>query len=89
MTTATSGGSVTLARQGVSPGSVGQFAIGTFTADVASQVFTFTGSDTKTVVNAFQLRALAAPTIPEPGSCLFALAISSVVLHSRHSRRKL
>ena len=87
-TTATAGGVVSLDRTGFDPGSLGQFAIGTFTADATSQAITFSGSDTKTLLSAFQLRALPATAIPEPGSCLFALALSGVALRSMSSRRR-
>ena len=48
-TSATAGGTVSLDRTGFAPGSLGQFAIGTFTADATSQVIKFNGSDTKTL----------------------------------------
>ncbi len=82
MTTATAGGSVTLTRYNPAT-EIGQFAIGTFTADAASQVITFSGGDNRTLLNAFQLRAFSAPAIPEPGTGLFALALSGVALSSR------
>ncbi len=87
-TTATAGNSVTLVRTGLAPGSVGQFAIGTFTADAASQVVTFNGSDTKTLLNAFQLRQLGTTAVPEPGSCLFGFATMGFLLRSASRRRR-
>ena len=87
-TMATAGGSVSLQRGGVDPGSVGQFATGTFTADAVAQVFKFNGSDTRTLLNAFQLRALPPSPIPEPGSCLIAFALSGVVFRSMFTRRR-
>lgn len=87
-TTATAGGSVSLVRTGLAPGSLGQFAIGSFTADAASQDIVFSGSDTKTLLSAFQLRAFPAPPIPEPGAGLFALALSAVAFRSLSSRRR-
>jgi hypothetical protein len=87
-TTATSGGSVTLDRNGLIPGTLGQFAIGTFTADATPQVITFSGSDIRTVINAFQLRQVSSPPIPEPGSILFGLAVSGFLLASASRRRR-
>lgn len=87
-TTATSGNSVTLDRRGLTPGSLGQYALGVFTATSASQVFSFDGSDTRSLLNAFQLRQLAAPAIPEPSSALVGLALTGVVLRSSTKRRR-
>ena len=84
-TTATAGNSVTLTRTGATSGSLGQFAIGVFTADATTQSITFTGSNPQTVLNAFQLRALAAPVIPEPGSCLFGIALAGAICARRRS----
>jgi hypothetical protein len=65
-TTATAGNSVTLSENtGKNNGGVGQFAIGTFTADAASQVITFNGATLKTDLNGFQLRDI---TVPQPSS---------------------
>ena len=79
MTTATAGGSVSLFQTGATAGSVGQFAIGTFTADSAIQTITFSALSGRNVVNAFQLRDLSAPAVPEPGTCLFGIALSGFV----------
>ena len=50
---------------------LGQFAIGTFLADSASQVITFSPSPgERPLVNGFQLRQLAPPAVPEPGTAL-------------------
>ena len=87
-TTATSGNSVTLERRGVSPGSVGQFALGVFTATSTSQSIDFSGSDTKTLLSAFQLRQIAAPAIPEPGTALFGVAMLGVAFRSVSKRRR-
>ena len=86
-TTAAAGGSVTLTRY--SPATeIGQFATGTFTADAASQVITFSGGDTRTLLNAFQLRELPASPIPEPGTALFGIALAGVALRSPSKRRR-
>ena len=85
-TSATAGNSVTLQRRGVLPGSLGQFALGVFTATSASQVIDFNGTDTKTLLSAFQLRQIAA--VPEPGSALFGLAMAGVALRSFSKRRR-
>ena len=84
-TTATAGDSVTLERSGFFSGSTGQYAIGVFTADTTSQEIIFSGSFTQTVLNAFQLREL--PSVPEPGSCLFGLALTGALLRSRFRRQ--
>lgn len=82
-TTATAGNSVSLARTGAVSGTLGQYAIGVFTADATTQSIAFTGSNPQTVLNAFQLRALAAPVVPEPGSCLFGIAVAGAICARR------
>jgi hypothetical protein len=65
-TTATAGNSVTLNSNTIGQaGGLGQFAIGTFTADAASQIITFT-STIQDGLNAFQLRQIS--QVPEPGA---------------------
>lgn len=86
-TSATAGNSVTLQRRGVLPGSLGQFALGVFIATSASQVIDFNGSDSKTLLSAFQLRQIAAP-VPEPGTALFGLAMAGVAFRSVSKRRR-
>jgi hypothetical protein len=81
LTTATAGNSVTLAT---SPsggnGEVGQFAIGTFTADSTSQVITFNGP-VQDILSAFQLRT---STVPEPTTiALLGLAFLGVMASRR------
>jgi hypothetical protein len=73
--TATAGGAVTLLANttGVN-GGVGQFAIGTFTADATgSEVITFTNGpgSTQNFLSGAELRQLSASTaVPEPASML-------------------
>jgi hypothetical protein len=50
-------------------GGLGQFVMGTFTADGATQNITFTGAADSPLINAFQIRA-----IPEPSTIAIALA---------------
>jgi hypothetical protein len=92
ITTATAGNSVTLnaTTSGV-PGGVGQFAIGTFTANATSEVITFTGSapNLGDVLNGFQLRDLTSvgtTPVPEP-STLALLGIGAVALLGYSWRR--
>ena len=75
-TTAMAGNSVTLNSNvtgGSQLGGVGQFAIGTFTADAPSEQITFTGSSPNvgSILNGLELRDLgpaAATGVPEPPS---------------------
>jgi hypothetical protein len=83
LNTATAGNSVTLQTDTSSPSvGLGQFAIGTFTADAPSQVITFTGAP-DVVINGFQLRDLSpASSIPEPTSlALSVLGVLGGTLH--------
>jgi hypothetical protein len=70
-------------------GGIGQYVIGTFTADAASQVFTYTGGnapgvdiDTTSctaILNAYQLRV-----VPEPSAmALAALGIAGLLILRR------
>jgi hypothetical protein len=81
-TTATAGNTVTLSSNTGNPdGGLGKFALGTFTADTASEVITFAedgGFTHLAGINGLQLRDLGrappSPTIPEPSSlALFGL----------------
>jgi hypothetical protein len=69
-TVATAGNAITLAENDTTEGSVGQFAIGTFTADDVTQVIAFTGSteirSNDPMLNAFQLRDVT--VVPEPST---------------------
>ena len=86
VTSATATGTVTLdSNPSKLAGGLGQFAIGTFTADGSSQSVVFGAPGTPGTVefvNAFQLRRTA---VPEPGSMLL-LGIGLVTL-SRRNRR--
>lgn len=76
-TTATAGNAVTLqTNPGNVLGGVGQFAIGTFVADAASQQIAFSGS-LQPLLNGAQLRDITpASTVPEPASLgLVSLAL--------------
>jgi hypothetical protein len=87
-TTATAGNSVGLnANDGVNLGSLGQFAIGTFTADATTQEIDFDGDPgndgSDPLINAFQLRDIT--SAPEPST--WALAgiggVSALVMFRR------
>jgi len=82
--TATAGNAVTLSSNpsGIS-GGLGQFAIGTFTADSSSEMIIFASSDQYAYLNGAQL-SLLSPVVPEPGAtALFGLALAGVCALSR------
>jgi hypothetical protein len=85
-TTATAVNSVTLdANTTNTVGGLGQFAIGTFTASGTSQPFTLaeTSGGFNPLINALQLRA-----VPEPSTCVMALAGLACGGYSMFGRRK-
>jgi len=96
-TTATAGNSVTLAgttdpaHGGPQGGPLGQFAIGTFTADAPSEQIVFT-HDQLAIINAVQLRDLtlaASPAVPEPSTfALLALGGGALAGWRRWRKRK-
>jgi len=77
-TTATAGGSVTLSSNTTGlAGGLGQFAIGTFIADSASQQITFPGDVLhQELINGFQLRQLGQVTVPDTGSTALLLSLA-------------
>ena len=56
-------------------GGLGQYVLGTFTANAVSQQVTYDNSEIGGGINAFQLRLVPPPAIPEPGAALFGLAL--------------
>ena len=70
VTTATAVNSVSLTTNTTGlNGGVGQFDIGTFTADASSETITFS-SGLQDVISGFELRQTAAAAVPEPGTLL-------------------
>ena len=68
-TTATAGNSVTLAwNPSDTDGGLGQFALGTFTADSTTEVITFDSPDFFGIVSGFQLRQIGPASVPESGT---------------------
>lgn len=95
-TAATAGNTVTLnSNVTATHGGLGQFAIGTFTADAANEVIRFDRLDPGEggigVVNAFQLREAAEPSssVPDSGSTLAfgGLALAGFALMGRKIRQ--
>jgi hypothetical protein len=86
-TTATAGNSVSLTTNTTAlEGGLGQFAVGTFTADASSQVITFS-SGNQDVLNGFQLRTGTA-AIPEPSTFAMAGLMTLVGLGYAWRRRR-
>lgn len=73
---------------GPRPGGVGQFAIGTFTANAASQVITFTSPNDVPELNAFQLRTVSPTPEPSQWNALGMGTLGLVGLGLRARRRK-
>lgn len=83
---APSGGIVTLNDNTTgSDGGLGQFAIGTFTADATSQVINFDGP-VYALINGFQLRQV--PAVPEPGTALAGLLAAGLCGFSRRRQKR-
>ena len=79
---ATAGNPVTLSDNvSMTEGGLGQFAIGAFTADAATQSIIFSGPSFG-LLNGFQLRQTGPAGVPENGSTLvlFALALGALAL---------
>src|SRR4051794_10344507 len=92
VSTATAGNSVSLFDNVTNTnGGLGQWAIGTFTADSATQVINFgpTGPPEFALLNGFQLRRIEGAAVPDTGSslALFALAFSGLALGHMKSAR--
>jgi hypothetical protein len=87
-TTATAGSGVTLnSNTTAANGGLGQFATGTFTADAATQVITFTTPD-NSGIDGFQLRSESPSAVPEPASLtLLGTGVLGVGLRKWRVRR--
>jgi hypothetical protein len=87
ITGATAGNTVDVdANVGFTFGGIGQFAVGTFTADAATQDVSFQGILGGTIESAYQLRLLS---VPEPGSGLLVpTAVAAFVLRRSRSRAR-
>jgi hypothetical protein len=86
LTTATATNSVSLDDNTTNAnGGVGQYVIGTFTANAGSETITFNGTSTgqAPTINAFQLRA-----VPEPSTMSILLLGGVVISGARFLRRK-
>jgi hypothetical protein len=84
VTTATATNSTSLGSNPTdSGGGVGQFGIGTFTADVSNEVISF-NSTTEPLINGLQLRDITPTTAPEPaGLALFGVGLGGLGLIRR------
>lgn len=81
--TATAGNSVMLgSNDGHAQGGLGEWVLGSFTADGATQTITFAGDGDGGFLNAFQLRQIPATTntVPDTGSTLVLLGCAMSLL---------
>lgn len=91
--TASAGNSVTLrGNTGSAPGGLGQWVIGSFTADAVTQMITFAGDGDGGELNGFQLRNVTPrlPSVPDSGSTLafLSLAMSGLSYAGRRLRAR-
>jgi hypothetical protein len=79
-TIATAGNSVALGfNTSLTTGGVGQFAIGTFVANATTQTITF-NSTSSSIFNGAQLRQTVTASVPDTGSTLALLSLSTAAL---------
>lgn len=72
LNTATAGNAVTLnTNPSATVGGVGQWVVGTFTADSPSEIISFTSTNGGPIINAVQLRQTS---VPEPSSTVLLIA---------------
>ena len=91
-TTATNGNAVSLALNTGAAGGLGQFAIGTFTADgTGTETVTFGPNSGFYMLNGFQLRDVAgSAAVPEPATLLLlGTGLAAVARRVRRQRRSL
>jgi hypothetical protein len=84
-TVATAGNSVTLEHNIGAAGGVGQFVLGTFTADATTQSISFQGFGAGTNFGSTQINAVQLRAVPEPGGLALA-ALSLAVLSAGRAR---
>jgi hypothetical protein len=90
VTSATAGSSVTLSSNiSGANGGLGQFATGTFTADAATQVITFSTVGPEDQLDGFQLRQIAAVPAPSTDHVVTVfLAVGAMLFGARLLKRK-
>ena len=82
-TTATAFNAVTLDTNPTNTeGGLGQFALGSFTADAATEAITFNSTDPEGIVNGFQVRQ-----VPEPSTWAMLAFGAASLLARRRSRQ--